>query len=119
MFGMRDVSHKSVLGWGLALALFVPSAARAASCETVLYSFKGGSDGATPAAGLIADSNGNLYGTTSIGGDAGVGTGFEITVGGAETILHSFAGGNDGSYPAGGLIMDNLGNLYGTTPDGG
>ncbi len=92
--------------------------------ETVLYSFAGGSDGAGPLAGLIADSAGNLYGTTAKGGGAGCGghgcgTVFKLTPDGTETVLYSFAGGNDGISPVAGLITDSAGNLYGTTQLGG
>ena len=91
--------------------------------ETVLYSFQGGSDGEEPNAALIADGNGNLYGTTFIGGGTGCGgfgcgTVFEITSGGAEMVLYSFPGGNDGESPAG-LVADKKGNFYGTTVSGG
>jgi uncharacterized repeat protein (TIGR03803 family) len=98
--------------------------------ETVLYSFKGGSDGSGPAAGLIADSSGNLYGTTYLGGafasgcngifaDLGCGVVFKLSPGGTETVLHTFTGGSDGGVPSGGLIADSSGNLYGTTSRGG
>ena len=85
---------------------------------TVLYSFTGGSDGAVPAAGLIADSSGNLYGTTSSGGASGNGVVFKLSPDGTETVLHSFTG-SDGSVPVAGLIADSSGNLYGTTSRGG
>ena len=91
----------------------------------MLHAFTGGSDGAYPEAGLIADSNGNLYGTTRAGGASGVGTVFELmrpaTAGGAwtETVLHAFTGGSDGAHPEAGLIADSKGNLYGTTAGGG
>ena len=96
--------------------------------ETVLYAFKSGSDGASPAFGVIADTAGNLYGTTLNGGDnencardaVGCGIVFQVTSGGAESVLHAFAGGSsDGAYPAGGLTRDSSGNLYGTTAAGG
>jgi uncharacterized repeat protein (TIGR03803 family) len=88
--------------------------------ETILHAFAGGSsDGASPYAGLVMDGAGNLYGTTSAGGASNDGTVFEVTADGAEAILHSFAGGNDGMMPTAGLIMDAGGNLYGTTIDGG
>ena len=93
--------------------------------ETVLYSFKGGSDGAEPEASLIIDNAGNLYGTTYTGGGTGCngmigcGTVFKISPDGAETILYAFHGGSDGAYPVSTLIEDTAGNLYGTTPNGG
>jgi len=89
--------------------------------ERVLHQFAG-SDGATPRAGLIMDSSGNLYGTTSQGGASGHGTVFQlINSSGSytEKVLYSFAGGSDGSLPIASLLMDSLGNLYGTTKLGG
>jgi uncharacterized repeat protein (TIGR03803 family) len=83
----------------------------------VLYSFSGGSDGALPFAGLIADAAGNLYGTTNGGGAGGQGTVFELDPSGTLTVLYSFTGGNDAS-PWAGLIADAAGNLYGTTEGG-
>jgi uncharacterized repeat protein (TIGR03803 family) len=90
--------------------------------ETTLYVFSNTGDGARPTAGLLMDSSGNLYGTTS-GYLAGVyGNVFELSPpaseGGAwsETVLYTFQGtGSDGSYPFGGLVFDRAGNLYGTT----
>jgi uncharacterized repeat protein (TIGR03803 family) len=70
-------------------------------------------------AGLIADSSGNLYGTTGFGGASGKGTVFKLTPGGTETVLSSFTGGSDGAVPVAGLIADSSGNLYGTTVVGG
>jgi uncharacterized repeat protein (TIGR03803 family) len=91
--------------------------------ETVLYSFKGGSDGAFPAAGLLADSSGNLYGTASQAGGSGNGVVFKLAPGGGtETVLYSFCSlpsCSDGSTPFAGLIADTSGNLYGTTTSGG
>lgn len=94
--------------------------------ETVLHTFTGGNDGDSPQAGLVEDKAGNLYGTTTIGGagcgnrySTGCGTVFEVAPDGTETVLHAFAGGNDGFSPRAGLILDKAGNLYGTTTEGG
>jgi uncharacterized repeat protein (TIGR03803 family) len=86
--------------------------------ETVLYSFAGGQDGIAPVATLL-DVNDTLYGTTSAGGTYGQGTVFSINPAtGAETVLHSFAGGDDGARPEAELI--NVGGIfYGTTFLGG
>src|ERR1051326_8503973 len=86
--------------------------------ETVLYRFQGGTDGFYPQARLVADRNGNLYGTTKDGGTVSncwCGTGFRIDPSGNETILYSFQGGADGAFPYSSLIFDSAGNLYGTT----
>jgi uncharacterized repeat protein (TIGR03803 family) len=87
--------------------------------ESVLYSFKGGTDGETPRADVVADSAGNLYGTTYLGGSGSAGTVFKVTPAGTETVLYSFKGGKDGANPEAGLVMDGSGNLYGTTWYGG
>ena len=85
---------------------------------TTLYSFKGGTDGEFPLAGLVMDGDKNLYGTTNLGGIGNFGTVFKVTQRGEETVLHSFTGG-DGRSPQGGVIMDKGGNLYGTAAGGG
>jgi uncharacterized repeat protein (TIGR03803 family) len=85
----------------------------------VLYSFTGGIDGAYPAAGLLRDAAGNLYGTTSGGASGGRGVVFKLGPTGAEMVLHSFTGGPGGANPVAGLIQDPAGNLYGTTSSGG
>ena len=89
---------------------------------TVLYSFcsqANCSDGSSSWAGLIADANGDLYGTTTGGGADRQGTVFMLAPNGTETVLHSFAGGSDGTTPFAGLLLDSAGNLYGTTYGGG
>jgi uncharacterized repeat protein (TIGR03803 family) len=83
--------------------------------ETVLYAFQGGTDGCLPRAGLISDGAGNFYGTASACGADGYGAVFKVTSGGSETLLHSFQAGSDGEDPFSGLVMDNSGDLYGTT----
>jgi uncharacterized repeat protein (TIGR03803 family) len=88
---------------------------------TTLYSLCGQiacKDGSTPRGGLALGSDGNFYGTTSLGGKFGYGTVFKITPSGVLTRLHSFSG-IDGYYPKGGLSQSTNGAFYGTTYYGG
>jgi len=87
--------------------------------ETVLHNFTCTPDGAYPYAGLVRDPQGNLYGTTSQGGAYGQGAVFELSPNGAERLLYSFTGGDDGANPRADLLLDPAGNLYGTTSFGG
>ncbi len=103
--------------------------------ETILYSFQSGNDGYFPLDNLTFDRAGNLYGSTIFGGGKGTtcdvfyggncGTAFKLSPpkqkGGdwTERVLHSFAGGSDGAYPYGGLVLDSKGALYGATSIGG
>ncbi len=95
--------------------------------ETVLHRFTGGADGAFPAAALVRDAAGALYGTTLSGGacswiyDAmGCGVVFKLDpTTGQETVLYSFTGGSDGAAPEASLFFDNAGILYGTSSLGG
>ncbi len=89
--------------------------------ETVLHTFTG-KDGAVPAANLVLDQKGNLYGTTSRGGTNDAGVVFRIfhnATGWHEQVLYSFTGLTDGGSPFAGVIRDAAGNLYGTTELGG
>jgi uncharacterized repeat protein (TIGR03803 family) len=96
--------------------------------EHVLYEFTGGKDGGQPWSGLILDSNGNLYGTTSEGGNSSdcayssCGLVFSLTSSAngvwKEHVLHAFTG-KDGGGPLANLVFDGGGNLYGTASEGG
>jgi uncharacterized repeat protein (TIGR03803 family) len=99
--------------------------------ESILHNFQGGTDGCFPAAGLIFDQSGRLYGTSEygIGGGhncfLGYGTVFKLTPasGGTwtESVLYGFTGNGEGGNPAAPLIFDSAGHLYGTgtNPCGG
>jgi uncharacterized repeat protein (TIGR03803 family) len=93
--------------------------------EKVLFAFAGGTDGADPT-GLVRDAAGNLYGTTPGGGPldcassaAGCGLVFKITPSGEEVVLYRFKGSVDGASPMAPVVLDEKGNLYGTTAWGG
>jgi uncharacterized repeat protein (TIGR03803 family) len=114
------------------LVFLFASTASAEWKEKVLYSFQGGTDGSTPAGGVIFDKAGNLYGLTIYGGSTACppgwcGTFYQVSPplqkGGAwtETVLYVFKGHdqNDGSSPSGSLIADGAGNFYGVTGYGG
>ncbi|HUI84920.1 MAG TPA: choice-of-anchor tandem repeat GloVer-containing protein, partial [Candidatus Binatia bacterium] len=90
--------------------------------DVVTHSFgTGNGDGKNPFGGLVLDSAGNLYGTTSTAGINGFGTVFKLSADGTETVLYNFGNGNgDGQNPLGTLIFDSAQiNLFGTTSAGG
>ena len=91
---------------------------------SVLHSFKGPPDGESPSASLVLDAQGNLYGTTTAGGESyNAGTVFELSPSGKEHILHRFRVTykvqHDGELPYTSVVRDSQGNLYGTTGQGG
>jgi len=122
------------VGCGTVYELSPPAKKGGPWTETVLYSFKGNTDGQLPVGDLVFDKQGNLYGATQYGGGFGscnpsfyqhCGTVFKLsppkTKGGkwTEKILHSFKSGKDGANPNGGLVLDTTGSIYGTTHSGG
>jgi uncharacterized repeat protein (TIGR03803 family) len=104
---------------------------------TTLHSFVAGTDGNSPQGRVTIGGDGNLYGTTIIGGGAGscyypgsgCGTVFQVRVPrkttgsplapSAESVLYPFTGGTDGGQPQGDLVFDQSGNIYGVTWLGG
>jgi uncharacterized repeat protein (TIGR03803 family) len=115
--------------YGTVFKLAPPSTIGERWTQSVLYSFRGESDGASPGAGLIFDASGALYSTTGEGGNMncsnGCGTVFKLTPSTArpgswaKSVLHSFTGGSDGSKPVAGLLGDATVAFYGTTREGG
>lgn len=93
------------------------------SKEKVLYSFAGGGDAQYPMSALTFDAKGNLFGTSSGGGQFNNGAVFEMSLasggGWNEKVLYSFTGNVDGYAPQGGVVFDKKGNLYGTASGGG
>ena len=112
-------------GCGTVFKLVPPATAGGAWTRVVLYSFKGGTDGAGPIAGLTQGKGGVLYGTTYTAGTGLKGTVFALTPPSVavprwtEKVLASFKGGTDASVPNGAVVVDAAGNLYGTTLGGG
>ncbi len=114
-------------GWGTVFSLASPPDATTAWTHTILYSFAGGADGASPLGGVIADRSMTLFGTASGGGTVSPDTGlsggvvFRLTapaVGSStwtQSVLYRFKGGTDGRFPIGGLIERSDGRLLGTT----
>jgi uncharacterized repeat protein (TIGR03803 family) len=117
----------------LALVISPDIALGSGSKEKTLYQFQGANDGWYPLASMIADKNGNFYGTTNQGGTIGsceeqeaegCGTVFQLKVPAkwgdpwTESVIYTFLG-NDGAFPQVAMITDGKGNLYGTTSGGG
>ena len=130
LYGTTEVGGSG--GGGTVFKLTPPTPPATTWTVSVLYSFAGGSDGANPQAGVIADTSGALYSTTLQGGVSGgcagrgCGTVFKLTpptppaTTWTESVLYIFTDVPDGSLPQAGLIIaDASGALYGTTQGGG
>lgn len=113
-------------GCGTVFQLKAPAVAGGAWTEQVLYSFKGGNDGAIASSSLLFAKKA-LFGVTTIGGtgncqlpntSGGCGTVYSVTPQGVKTAIYSFTGGTDGAFPIGKLIFVQ-GALFGTTSAGG
>jgi hypothetical protein len=123
LYGTTQFGGSAGFGYGTIFQLAPPAEQGGSWTETVLYNFTGANDGGVPANGLVADSAGNLYGTTNDGGQygeqKGAGTAFQLAPpplkSGAwtETTLFSFEEIKDGNEPND-LTFDARGNLYGT-----
>ena len=92
--------------------------------RTVLYNFRGGTKGSNPYSNLVRDEAGNLYGTayqgdTNCNPPYGCGLVFKLGPRGTYTLLHSFIGQPNDGQDAGELMLDEGGNLCGTTTLGG
>jgi uncharacterized repeat protein (TIGR03803 family) len=116
---MRNLSMMLLVA---AMAVILPRNFVQAQTFTTLYTFTGSTEGGEPAGGLISDSQDDLYGTTEGTPQTPFGTVFEMSpLGGNWTLntLYTFQDYGDGSYPVANLVFDTLGNLYGTTAQGG
>ncbi len=122
-FSSRNRTRRKSL-WAVCLvALFASWAGPLQASRTeVLYSFTDGDDGEYPDSDVAVDAEGNLYGTSIIGGQFGGGIVWQLSPAGGSwslNVLYSFTGGPDGAEPYKGVTLDAEGNLYGTAVTGG
>jgi uncharacterized repeat protein (TIGR03803 family) len=122
--GIRATVCNSSAGPGCGVVFKLTPTSTGQWAEAVLHRFTG-TDGGNSFAGLVRDSKGNFYGATSVGGSKGLGTVYKLSLtstGWKETVLHSFTGNSDGATPfifETALTLDGLGNIYGSTYQGG
>ena len=109
----------------IASVMAAPHVAEAASTETILNNFLGGTHQGDPECTLIRDTAGNLFGTTSAGGPSHAGTVFMLSPPTGQmsewtmSTLYSFTDDADGATPSAGLLSDGKGDFFGTTTYGG
>ncbi len=121
--GSGDVYYGATVGGGPKNAgtIYKVKYIQGKALITVIHSFNG-SDGSGPGQDLIIDTEGNIYGQTTVGGPVDLGTIFRLSLGGGVwtlTTLHNFTGGVDGRAPGNRLYIDSSGVLWGTNPSGG
>jgi uncharacterized repeat protein (TIGR03803 family) len=129
-------SHTSVLLCAVSASVYLTACGGGTTVKTqtpasyysaqVIYNFGASPDGNGPAAGVVLDAKGNLYGTTALGGSFSKGTVYELMSNGGqwtEKVLYNFCHPgmhcSDGSLPISKLASDSAGNLYGTASEGG
>ena len=109
---------------GAVYQLTPPPAEGGSWTETVIFSFSG-PDGTLPSGQLQFDQNGALYGTTDGGGSLQEGTVFQLVPSSGpdgswiQSVLYNFSGGRDGGNPVAGVIINNMGRIFGTASSGG
>jgi uncharacterized repeat protein (TIGR03803 family) len=120
LYGTTDIGRPN--GYGTVFKLTLGSSGR--WTETILHSFTQGKDGDHVSAGVVMDKEGNFYGTTIAGGSSQCDCGVVYKLAPSSdgkwnySVLHRFTG-YGGAQPDANLILDDQGNLYGTTATGG
>lgn len=127
LYGTTSYGGKSSCAAGCGTVFELSHARGGRWSEKVLHRFAG-SDGFLPLANLVWDASGNLYGSAEYGGDnrcvgGGCGTIFKLSRGNGTrwrfSVLYAFPKQSQGAGPAGNMVFDASGNLYGTTVSGG
>jgi uncharacterized repeat protein (TIGR03803 family) len=119
--GGRNMNLRTLL---IVVAVFaagfcLPAATTAQSFQFRVIAGFNGTNGKIPLAGLVADTSGNLFGTTQFGGTSNQGVIFELPAGASTPIALASFNGVNGANSVGGLLLDTSGNLFGMTPQGG